>query len=151
MRAVKTYDNTQSRAGYKKDSYEAMDGSTEGCNQEGTSAHSGQISVWGLWRRMTMPGLCWGNLKSLHIVDRLRFEGCEDRRHAESPTRQERESWYMIDNYANGSPQDNSSTKWTLFGLKAMKMDDSIESRAGVKMSPKCMTQGYTDRHHWDK
>ena len=40
LRAVKTYDNAESRAGRKEDSWEATDGSTEGCNQEGISARS---------------------------------------------------------------------------------------------------------------
>ena len=40
LRAVKTYDNTESRAGHKEDSWEATDDSTEGCNQEGTSVRS---------------------------------------------------------------------------------------------------------------
>ena len=32
LRAVKTYDNTESRAAHKEDSWEATDGSTDGCN-----------------------------------------------------------------------------------------------------------------------
>ena len=45
LRAVKTYSSTESRARCKEDSWEATDGNAEGCNQEGTSAHSGQTSV----------------------------------------------------------------------------------------------------------
>ena len=45
MRVVKTYNNTESRARLKEDSWEATDDSTEGCNQEGTSTSSGQTLV----------------------------------------------------------------------------------------------------------
>ena len=36
LRAVKTYGNVESRARCKEDYREAMNSSTEGCNQEGT-------------------------------------------------------------------------------------------------------------------
>ena len=45
LRAEKTYSNAKSRAKREEDSWEAMDDSTEGCNQEGTSVHSKQTSV----------------------------------------------------------------------------------------------------------
>ena len=44
LRAMKTYGNTESHAGRKEDSWEAMDGSIEGWNQ-GTLTHSGQTPV----------------------------------------------------------------------------------------------------------
>ena len=44
LRVVKTYDNAESRAGRKEDSWEATNGDAKGCNQEGTSAHSRQTS-----------------------------------------------------------------------------------------------------------
>ena len=56
-----------------------------------------------------------------------------------------------MDDYADGFPQDNSSTQLTDFGVKAVQTDDNVESRAGVKISPKCMTHNYTNGHHWDK
>ena len=36
LRAVKRYENTESRPGCKEDSWEATDGDAEGCNQKGT-------------------------------------------------------------------------------------------------------------------
>ena len=36
LRSMKTYDNAESRARHEEDSWEAMNSSTEGCNQEGT-------------------------------------------------------------------------------------------------------------------
>ena len=39
-RVVKTYGNAESYAGHNEDSWEATDGDTEGCNQEGTSARN---------------------------------------------------------------------------------------------------------------
>ena len=45
LRAVKTYGNVENRVGCKEDPREVMDGDTEGCNQEGTSACSEQTSV----------------------------------------------------------------------------------------------------------
>ena len=40
LRAMKTYDNTESRARNEENSWEAMDDNIEGCNQEDTSARS---------------------------------------------------------------------------------------------------------------
>ena len=80
-------------------------------------------------------------------MDRLWYKGYEDIRHAESRARQEKESWYTTDGYADGCPQDTSSTQRTDFGLRAMKTNGKAESRFGVKMSPKCMTHGYTGEH----
>ena len=45
LRAVKTYDNAESCGRRKEDSWEATNGSTEGCNQEGTLARNGQTPV----------------------------------------------------------------------------------------------------------
>ena len=45
LRAMKTYDNAKSHVGHKEDSQEGTDNSTEGCNEEGTSARSGQTLV----------------------------------------------------------------------------------------------------------
>ena len=45
LRAVKTYNNTESHAGRKENSWEAADGNVEGCNQEGTSTRNGQTPV----------------------------------------------------------------------------------------------------------
>ena len=56
-----------------------------------------------------------------------------------------------MDGYVDGCPQDNSSTQWINFGLRAMKIDGNIETRAGAKMNPKCMMHGYTGGCHWDK
>ena len=50
LRAVKTYDNTESRVGRKEDPQEATNGDAEGCKKEGQ-----------------------------HPADRLWSEGCEDR------------------------------------------------------------------------
>ena len=86
-------------------------------------------------------GSCWGNLKSRHTMDRLRSVGCEDIRHAKSRARHERESWYTTADYSDGCPQDNSSTQRIDFGLRVVKTDGNAESRAGVKISPKCMMQ----------
>ena len=44
LRAVKTYENAESCARRKEDSWEEMDGSTEGCNQ-GTSTSSRETQV----------------------------------------------------------------------------------------------------------
>ena len=45
LRAVKTYNNAESCARHEEDSWEATDVNTEGCNQEGTLAHSEQTPV----------------------------------------------------------------------------------------------------------
>ena len=45
LRAVKTYGNAKSHEGRKEDSWEATDGSAEGCNQGGTSARSRQTPI----------------------------------------------------------------------------------------------------------
>ena len=45
LRVVKTYNNTESHAGHEENSWEATDCDAKGCNQEGTSARSGQTSV----------------------------------------------------------------------------------------------------------
>ena len=55
-----------------------------------------------------------------------------------------------MDGYADGCPQDNSSTQRTDFDLKAVNMDGNTKSRARAKMSYVCM-HGYTGGHHWDK
>ena len=44
LRAMKIDSNTESHAGCKEDSWYAMDNDVKGCNQEGTSARSGQTS-----------------------------------------------------------------------------------------------------------
>ena len=56
-----------------------------------------------------------------------------------------------MEGYANGCPQDNSSTQQIDFGLRAIKIDDSFKSRAGAKMSLECMTHGYASGYHLDK
>ena len=45
LRAVKTYDNAESRAGRKEDSWEVTNSDANGCNQEATLAYSRQTSV----------------------------------------------------------------------------------------------------------
>ena len=45
LRAVKAYNNIESCAGHREDSWEAMDSGVEGCNSEDTSAHSEQTPV----------------------------------------------------------------------------------------------------------
>ena len=42
---MKTYGKAKSHARHEEDSWEATNGSIEGCNQEGTSAYSGQTLV----------------------------------------------------------------------------------------------------------
>ena len=56
-----------------------------------------------------------------------------------------------MDIYAKGCLRDKSSTQRTDLGLRAVKTDDNVESLAVAKTSPKCMTHGYTNEHHWDK
>ena len=53
-----------------------------------------------------------------------------------------------MDGYTNGYSQDNSSTQRIDFSMRAMKADSNANSRARVKMSPKCMTHCYTSGHH---
>ena len=53
LRAVKIYGNAESRAERKEHSWEATNGNAKGCNQEGTSARSGQTLIWRLWRWTT--------------------------------------------------------------------------------------------------
>ena len=45
LRAVKTYDKTESHARRKEDSWEAMNDDVKGCNQEDASACREQTSV----------------------------------------------------------------------------------------------------------
>ena len=45
LKVVKTDGNTESRVGRKENSWDATDDNTKGCNQEETSAHSGQTQV----------------------------------------------------------------------------------------------------------
>ena len=45
LRAMKTYGNTESRAGRKEESWEATNDDAEGCNQEGTLARSEKTHV----------------------------------------------------------------------------------------------------------
>ena len=71
-----------------------------------------------------------------HVADRPQSEGYKDGWHAEGRAGQRKESWYTTDSYADGCPQDNSSTKRTDFGLSAMKTYGNAESRTRAKMSP---------------
>ena len=42
------------------------------------------------------------------------------------------------------TPAHNGQT----FSLRAVKIDDNAESRAGATTSLECITYGYTDEHH---
>ena len=53
-----------------------------------------------------------------------------------------------MDDYADGCPQDNSSTQGTDFGLRAVKIDGRTESRAREKMSHECMAHSYVGEYH---
>ena len=58
---MKIYGNTESRTRCKEDSWEATNNDTEGCDQEGTSAHSGRTD-FGL-RIIKMDGNAEGYAK----------------------------------------------------------------------------------------
>ena len=45
-------------------------------------------------------------------------------------------------------PNDNSSTQWTNFDLRVVKIDGSTESHARAKISRECVTHGYAGGHH---
>ena len=115
---MKTYDNVESHARGKED----------------------------LGRQRTIALRIITKKVSQHAVDRLQSEDCEDGRHAESHARQEwgldmqRTTILMV------VPKVNS-TQRTDFSLRAVKIDGSAGSRAGAKISPKCMTYVYADRH----
>ena len=124
LRTVKTYNNTESHAKCKEDSWKATDGSTEGCNQWGTFARSGQTPVWGLRRQTTMLRVVLREPKvPVHSRQNPVWGLWKDRWHAKTRIGQERESWYTTDSYAHGCPHDTSSTQWKDFGLRAVKTD----------------------------
>ena len=84
-------------------------------------------------------------------MDRLPFEGCEDRRHAESHAGQEWGLDIQQTTILMVIPKDNFRTHRTDFSLRAVKTDSNTKSRAGAKISPECMTYGYDIEHHRDK
>ena len=147
LRTVKTDDNAESCAGCKEDFWDAMDGNVEGCNPDETSSCNGMTHVWGLQRWMVTPRVVLRKSKSQHAVDRFWYEGYEDKWQCQESCLTRTRVLICNKRLCRWlSPRHSSSTQWIDFSLKAIKVDDSTESRAGAKT--KYMTHNYVEWCH---